>query len=99
MDIYNLKSILGLNEASKPAVTDVEAQPASAATDRKPKDNFAGGKVRKLFNKFGQFPAKYRASIWKQQLGLPNNHNDFARLTNKGFHPSIDTIKLQNPDM
>lgn len=46
----------------------------------------------KLFDKFGIFPNKHRALIWKFLLGLPCNQNTFDKLVNMGIHHAYEDL-------
>lgn len=46
---------------------------------------------------FGEFPAKYRLYIWRNLLQLPENHQAFAALVDKGLHPNYTDIHKKLP--
>ena len=53
--------------------------------------------LRNLLQKYGEFPDKYRLSIWQTILQLPNNEDSFAKLAGKGIHPAYSTLNEKYP--
>lgn len=54
-------------------------------------------KLRHILDTFGQFPSKYRLFIWRMILKLPENHQAFASLVDKGTHPSFQNLRETYP--
>ena len=84
----------------KPAILQ---PPASGTTG----EGGGGGKevVRELDQKklvailkaYGEYPAKYRAFIWRSLLQLPGNHTSYSSLLERGTHPAYTNLHRVYP--
>ena len=53
--------------------------------------------LRSLISKYGEFPDKYRVSIWKSILNLPGNEAAYRELAEKGIHPAYTDLNTRYP--
>jgi hypothetical protein len=49
-------------------------------------------KLSKIIDKYGEYPTRYRTSIWEYLLQLPSNVVAYQNLVNKGTHPCATTL-------
>ena len=54
-------------------------------------------KLRKILGGYGEYPVKYRLFIWKNLLQLPENHEAFSSLIDKGTHAVYVNIHEEYP--
>nr|XP_032826897.1 TBC1 domain family member 31 isoform X1 [Petromyzon marinus] len=50
-----------------------------------------------LLKGFGEYPAKYRLFIWRALLRLPENHDVYNTLVEKGTHPAYGALHRHYP--
>ena len=54
-------------------------------------------RLQAILKGYGEFPAKYRMFIWRSILRLPENHQAYGALVDKGTHPAFDNIHETYP--
>ena len=54
-------------------------------------------KLVSILRAHGEYPAKYRAFIWRCLLQLPSNHAAYSSLLERGTHPSYMGLHQQYP--
>lgn len=54
-------------------------------------------KLVSILRAHGEYPAKYRAFIWRCQLQLPSNHAAYSSLLERGTHPAYMGLHRQYP--
>ncbi|KAL5467429.1 hypothetical protein EMCRGX_G031650 [Ephydatia muelleri] len=54
-------------------------------------------KLKSILKTYGEYPAKYRAFIWRCLLHLPGNHAAYNTLLGKGTHPAYAKLHQQYP--
>lgn len=53
--------------------------------------------LKSLLRKYGEFPDKYRVSIWQSILQLPLNEADYGVLAGQGIHPAYSSLDERYP--
>jgi hypothetical protein len=53
--------------------------------------------LRAILDTFGEFPPKYRLTIWRTLLRLPHNRVAYGALRTRGTHPAFATLPSRCP--
>eukprot|EP00899_Mesostigma_viride_P015242 jgi/Mesvir1/23719/Mv18665-RA.2 len=54
-------------------------------------------RLTRLLETHGEYPGRYRGTIWRMLLALPGNADVFARLADKGAHPALADLATRCP--
>ena len=54
-------------------------------------------KLVAILKSYGEYPAKYRALIWRSLLQLPGNHTAYGALLERGTHPVYANLHRDYP--
>jgi len=80
----------------KPRVTKEQPQTFEPQTKyEEPRLSLA--RIKKLLEEYGEFPYKYRITLWKRLLGTPDNQLAFQKLSEKGTHSCVTNLEHKYP--
>ena len=54
-------------------------------------------KLVSILRAYGEYPARYRAFIWRSLLQLPGNHTAYSSLLERGTHPAYANLHRDYP--
>ncbi|XP_041981929.1 TBC1 domain family member 31 [Aricia agestis] len=63
--------------------------------ENKTKTCMDSSRLRRILMQHGEYPEKYRATVWKKLLATPDNKKAYSLLLDKGIHPSYKDIEKQ----
>ena len=93
-----LKTIPPPLSSARSAGTDVTSESSSAYPSYNVMtEPFELKKLRRILRAYGEYPAKYRLFIWKNLLQLPENHEAFSCLVDKGTHSAYLNLHEDYP--
>lgn len=68
---------------------------SKADVEQKMRINLDSARLRRILMQYGEYPNKFRFTIWRSLLDTPRNKSAYAALVDKGIHPAYKDIEKQ----